>query len=262
MSIKQKFAKLIIKYNELAEKQIGEKPILTSTAGVFIIALGAIGAGSIVNETQTLEEFSHPDEEMIDAQYTAFLSELAQQKQGLLEIEAGVPFALYRHLQSNRDDSDKHEYTILDLKRQYELKDKKSKYERSKRDFVVATHIDERLDEQDAQEFLEAFQSAHGSITNIVGFKHELDYADLFEARNRVTVKRLKSQENLRAQDINNIAAEQINEGAIVGASVGIFSGVLPLLFMVLSNCFHAPLEKWAEGREGVRRRRRPKYPH
>lgn len=260
MSLRYKFAKFTLKYYDGQVKAMHNFPV-SSFLAPFILSFGVgIGANVVLNETKELEEFQHPHEELIKSEYSELLDKLAEQQQNLIVKQAGPPFALYKYTAETENSTppEKNDFITQDLSRQYALKAQQRLYESSKNDFVVAVHVDERLDEKDARDLMASFQSTHGSITALSGFDHELDYANLFEAREIATTKHLPVDERQKAITTNKAAEELYDTGT--GARIGLGFGLLPLLLLSLCSISHSTMKRW-EGDEKLRRSKR-QYKH
>ena len=260
MSLKSKFAHHTLNYYDTALNTLQNKPVQSLLSTILLLLSTSLGTTIVLNETKEMEEFHHPHEELIDQQYNALLNNLSKQHQDVLEFKSGAPFALYKYIEADGNDHtpDKRAYITQDLQRQSELKAQQRLYERSKSDFVVAVHVDERLDEKDAHDLIEAFQSTHGPITEISGFDYPLDYTNLFEAREIAKTEHLPVEERPKAKTINK-TAEQLYDTK-TGIKVGILSGILPLFLFILCGIIHSPMERWKNDKSSVRHR--AKYKH
>ncbi len=163
MTIKQKFAKKVLRYDNALNNRYGkaDKMISLLIAGAF----GLIGGG-IATEMQSMDDSIKPHAEIAMTEYTAALDALSAAKG---DYKPGTPSPL-QDLIGNSEDANRHLQNISG-----------QNLETLSKKFGTALIIDERLNEQQAHELAAAFENRIGDFERFTGY--DPDFSDLDEAR-------------------------------------------------------------------------------
>jgi len=236
MSFRKSFAKKANSYQRGMKNYMNEADIFFVVPPLIIGAALGLGGAFSTDVLKPLDSQPHMGQEIAVQQHQAALTQLKEQQNALKEAQSAAHFtpqSLGTIIELSAEDQS-NKGNAIEIQNQYS----------SMLDaFVTSVHVDKRLNETDAKNLMETFETAHGAIEDVTSFHTALDYNDLDEARAWVDERAADEDEQFLARSINSRASEVNEKSAFL--AVGGTAALLPFLLSLLLATMGGPLKRW-----------------